>query len=272
MLASEASHKLKRLRRRGRLIPFVGAGLSKPLKLPDLSELIAFIAKELGFDPEVFELNGSFEQLAEYYVAKKRIAPLRREMRSRFNPSDNKIKKSRAHTALVEMKLPSIYTTNYDRIIERAFRLRKEPCHEIRNLDDIVDAPAHPSTQIVKLHGTLDDDEGLVLTETSYFDRLEFESPIDIKLRADILGKTLLFIGYSLKDLNVRYMLYKLHKMRLQMRRKASISARVPTGFLTTFLTNEIQRELFTKWNIEIVELDPLNQTESMAVFLESLI
>jgi len=35
----------------------------------------------------------------------------------------------------------------------------------------------------VKLHGTFDDDASLVLTETSYFDRLEFESPIDIKMR-----------------------------------------------------------------------------------------
>ena len=36
--------------------------------------------------------------------------------------------------------------------------------------------------------------------------------PLDIKLRSDSLEKSLLFIGYSLSDINIRYMLYKLHK------------------------------------------------------------
>jgi hypothetical protein len=272
-MPGDISKRLKNLRKRGRLIPFVGAGLSKPLGLPDFSELIAFMAKQLGYDPEVFKLNGTESQLAEFYVAKKRIGPLRREWDRRFNPSENKIRKSRAHTALVDMELPLIYTTNYDRIIERAFRLKKKRCYSVRNLDDIVNAPTAASTQIVKLHGTFERDAGLVLTETSYFDRLEFESPIDIKLRADILGKTLLFLGYSLSDLNVRYMLYKLHKMKLMMRRKTLEREEAsPTGFLTAFRSNEIQRELLAKWNIEIVELDPVEPTESLAEFLESLV
>lgn len=269
MISDEVSNRLKGLRQQGRLIPFVGSGLSKPLGLPDWSALIDFIAEQLDYDPEVFKLNGTELQLAEYYVAIKRsIGPLRSEMDRLFDPSADQIKKSRAHNALVEMKLPLIYTTNYDRIIERAFDIRKEPYHTIANLDDIVSAPADASTQIVKLHGTFDDDASLVLTETSYFDRLEFESPIDIKLRADILGKTLLFIGYSLSDINVRYMLYKLHKMKLKMRREKVD----PSGFLTTFGSTEIQRTLFGKWNIEIVDLDPVQATESLASFLESLI
>ena len=262
------SSTLRALRRNGRLIPFVGAGLSKPLGLPDWSTLIDFIAKQLDYEPEVFKLNGNDLQLAEYYVAIKRsIGPLRSEMDRRFNPSDDQIRQSRAHSALVKMKLPLIYTTNFDRIIERAFDLRGAASHTIANLDDIASAPADTSTQIVKLHGTFDDDGSLVLTETSYFDRLEFESPIDIKMRADILGKTLLFIGYSLSDINIRYMLYKLHKMRRQMRQEAA-----PSAFLTTFGSNEIQSTLLGQWNISIVDLDPVHSTNSLAEFLESLI
>jgi hypothetical protein len=248
------------------LIPFVGAGLSKPLGLPDWSTLIDFIAKQLGYDPEVFKLNGNDLQLAEYYVTVKRsIGPLRSEMDRLFNPSDDQIKQSRAHSALADMKVPLIYTTNYDRIIERAFGLRGATYFTIANLDDIASAPSDMATQIVKLHGTFDDDTSLVLTETSYFDRLEFESPIDIKMRADILGKTMLFIGYSLTDINVRYMLYKLNKMRKKMRREA------PSAFLTTFGSNDIQRTLLAEWNISIVDLDPVDKTESLAGFLESL-
>ncbi|MDA7108033.1 hypothetical protein PJ022_24255 [Escherichia coli] len=35
----------------------------------------------------------------------------------------------------------------------------------------------------------------MVLDETSNFQRLEFETPLDIKFRSDVLGKSVLFIG-----------------------------------------------------------------------------
>ena len=36
---------------------------------------------------------------------------------------------------------------------------------------------------------------------------------LDIKLRSDMLGKTILYIGYSLEDINMRFLLYKLSKI-----------------------------------------------------------
>ena len=185
-----------------------------------------------------------------------------------FNPTDAAIKDSRSHRALVNMGLPIIYTTNYDRIIERAFELNGVPSHTISSIDDIAMAPAK-ATQIVKFHGTFDNDASLVLTESSYFDRLEFESALDIKLRADMLGKCLLFIGYSLSDINIRYMLYKLHKLRNRIRRDADS---IPSAYLLTFGAGLVQRALLAQWDVYIEELDPVNKSASTAAFLESLI
>jgi len=260
---------LKALRDQGRLIPFVGAGLAVPLGLPSWSGLIDTIAQELGFDPEVFKCNGTDLQLAEYYVASKgAIGPLRSVMDKAFNPSNADIKNSRSYTALVEMKLPLIYTTNYDEIIERAFELHGRPCYPISNIDDIALAPTD-CTHVVKFHGTFSDDASLVLTESSYFDRLDFESAIDIKLRADVLGKSLLFVGYSLSDVNIRYLLYKLHKLRQHVRRSGDLA---PSAFLTTFGTGEIQKTLLARWDVSIIELDPADKTKSMDAFLEKLV
>ena len=122
---------------------------------------------------------------------------------------------------------------------------------------------------MVKFHGTFSDDASLVLTESSYFERLEFESAIDIKLRGDILGRTLLFVGYSLKDINIRYMLYRLHKLRSRLRQHGK---RTPSAFLVTFGSNEIQKTLLGKWDVIVIELDPIDKTRSMADFLESLL
>lgn len=260
---------LRDLRRDGKLIPFVGAGLSIPLGLPSWSSLLDIIADQLDYDPAVFKLSGNNLQLAEFYVANKgSIGPLRSEMDRLFNPTDEAIKSSRSHSALVDMGLPLIYTTNYDRIIERAFELKRIPCHTISNIDDISVAPPN-ATQVVKFHGTFSDDASLVLTESSYFDRLEFESAIDIKLRADILGKILLFVGYSLSDINIRYMLYKLHKLRQRVRRDTN---RLPSAYLVTFGAGEVQRTLLAQWDVLVVDLDPINKSESMDLFLEQLL
>ena len=259
---------LRELRAAGKLIPFVGSGLSKPLGLPDWGNLIGLVGEQLGYDPDVFKLNGTDLQLAEYYVASKgSIGPLRSLMVRAFNPADDKIKASRAHKALVDMKLPLIYTTNYDEIIERAFVLHGPSCHPIAGIDDIARAPGD-ATHVVKFHGTFSDDASLVLTESSYFERLEFESALDIKLRGDTLRGSLLFLGYSFSDVNIRYLMYKLNKLRRAAKRTGRD---VPAAFLTTFGTGEIQRTILAQWGVSVIELDTVDKSGSTAEFLEAL-
>ena len=62
----------------------------------------------------------------------------------------------------------------------------------------------------MKFHGDFDDDGSLVITETDYFNRLAFDAPLDVKFRSDALGKTVLFIVYSMNDMNIRLLLHNL--------------------------------------------------------------
>ena len=59
--------------KKGKLILFVGAGVSANLGLPTWSELIGKLASDLDYDPDVFGTYGDFLALAEYYKKKKRI-------------------------------------------------------------------------------------------------------------------------------------------------------------------------------------------------------
>jgi hypothetical protein len=93
------------------------------------------------------------------------------------------------HKLIVELDFPAIYTTNYDRNLETAFEIHHKPYAKIANAKHIADA-AQDVTHIVKYHGDFDDDASLVLTETDFLDRLSFDSPLDIKFRADALGRT----------------------------------------------------------------------------------
>jgi hypothetical protein len=197
--------------REKRVILFVGAGVSRNLGLPSFDQLIDHLAKELGFDPEIFRLFGDYLSLAEYYNLQKRtLGPLRSWLDREWHTGID-IASSRIHELMVKLKCPLVYTTNYDRWIEIAHAHYGVAYKKVVNVGDMPNVDAS-SVQIVKFHGDFDDDNSIILTESSYFERLSFESPLDIKLRSDVLGRAVLFIGYSLSDINIRYMLYKLHR------------------------------------------------------------
>lgn len=251
-----------------RAILFAGAGLSMNLGLPSFGGLIRHLAEELDFDPEVFRLSGDYLSLAEYYLLQKSsLGPLRSWMDRTWHDSAVDIRTSEVHNHITELKFPIIYTTNYDRWLEKSLEARNIPFVKIVNVADIAKS-SDDKTQIVKLHGDFDDDASIVLTESSYFERLSFESPLDIKLRADVLGRTILFIGYSLGDINIRYLLYKLHK---QWQTSAYERAR-PRSYIFLARPNLVQEEILRSRGIEPIVSEEDNPKLGLEKFLKKLL
>ena len=127
-------------------------------------------------------------------------------MDNAWHSNEERVDNSRIHQAIIKLNCPTIYTTNYDRWLEIALKRRDIKNTKVASVRDFTDL-SDGRIQVVKFHGDLDDISSLVLTESSYFERLSFESPLDIKLRSDSIGRTILFIGYRLSDINVRYLL-----------------------------------------------------------------
>lgn len=163
------------------VILFVGAGVSANLGLPNWKDLISHMAIKIGYDPEVYNSLGDNLSLAEYYILEKgSIGELRSWMDREWHKSSIEIEKSDIHRLIVELGFPIIYTTNYDRWLEMAFEHYKIDSLAIKNVGDmryIRDG----ITQIVKFHGDFADDSSIVLTESSYFDRFNFESPLEVR-------------------------------------------------------------------------------------------
>lgn len=153
---------------------------------------------------------------------------------------------------------------NYDRYIEKSFELihGKESFHKIVSPEDLKN---HVNkVQIVKFHGDFDSDESIVLSESDFFRRLDFEDPLDIKFRSDSLAKSILFVGYSLTDINMRYIMYKLSKIWAHTKQP-------PKSFLFTTATNIIQEKVLDQWNVKVITNDISDKKASLIDFLESI-
>ena len=121
---------------------------------------------------------------------------------------------SPVHEELAQMDIDAVYTTNYDDLLERAFAIAGRAVLPVITYSDLATRPPVGTVQIVKYHGDFAVPETLVLTESQYFERMTLDTAMDIRLRADALSRSLLFVGYSLSDVNVRYLLFRLNKER----------------------------------------------------------
>ena len=252
---------------RGQVIPFVGAGVSMSLGLPSYAALIRELGGHVEFDGAIFEQLGDYLTLAEFYSLQKNgLSELQSLLKEKWKKSQKEVIASPVHKAIVELGCKLVYTTNFDDFLEKAHRAQKVGYRALRSVNDFANL-ADNKVHIVKLHGDLRSTRTMVFTESSYFDRLNFESPLDIKLRADMLGKSLLFIGYSLSDINVRLLLYRLQKLwetgpRPEFRPKSYVFMGKP---------NEVLERVLRQRGLIPIVAETTDPSASLANFLTTL-
>jgi hypothetical protein len=91
---------------------------------------------------------------------------------------------------------------------------------------------------------------------------------LDIKLRSDSIGRTILFVGYSLSDINVRYLLYKLHCLWTE---SAFASAR-PKSFMFLPRPNPVQEAILEHRGISPIVSEFDDPAVGLGDFLERLV
>lgn len=270
----------------GRLLPFVGAGVSMavcwdtgtgPRMGLSWRELVNQAAIMLGYqDPELLRVRGDDLQILEYFRIKHngQLAELQNWFNREIHAPDRALLDSPIHAELAKLtKCEMFYTTNYDDFLERSLNLHGRPANAIaleahiaELLMDEVQSRVHRA-QVVKFHGDLNNPSRMVLSESDYEKRLRFSDVEDQRLKSDLLGRALLFLGYSFRDWNVSY-LFRL------MNETFGPLPEAPTGrraYIAVSDPSDFEYTLFRARNIEVLPISTGNRTEDITELLQKL-
>jgi hypothetical protein len=268
---------LRRLYRDRRVIPFVGAGASmsvswgrdQTLHGPAWEDMVNQASSILGSgEPELLRCRGSDLQILEYFkIMKGGFAPLTNWLSLQFSAAtDDDILKSPIHSQLVQLDLCGIfYTTNYDDFIERALRKSGRRTHITSSELNV--SHDRSFVEVVKFHGDFNSPEQMVFSESQYMDRMRLESPMDFKLRADILGRAVLFIGYSFRDPNVNYIFHIVNRLFSDLPDSASGRR----AYIVLPEPSEFERRLFHARNIEVIPINADAIAENTGAILHEM-
>jgi nucleoside 2-deoxyribosyltransferase len=183
----------------GRCLPFVGAGFSKnailpaDLSMPDWSELTNALAKDAGTPP-----GTQPTAVAQRYEQKFGRVQLIETVRDALHPE--KARPGKAHRAFVQLPFDTIYTTNFDLLLEDAYF---EAARPFRSLVGELQLPFHAgqiASSVIKMHGDLRHEEHMVITKNDYDAFMERYPVVATHLSAMLITRTPLFLGYSLSD------------------------------------------------------------------------
>jgi len=269
--------ELRTLYRDGRLLPFIGAGVSasvawdengKVTRGPAWSELVDQAAKELGFDQaDLIRARGTDLQILEYFKLHfNGHTRLTNWLLVKMQPPNDAILKSPIHEELAKMtQCRVIYTTNFDNFIERSLALNGREHRAVA-----IEAHMHPGpdvTEVIKFHGDWDHPDRMVLTESDYEKRMEFKEPMDLRLWSDLLNRSVLFLGYSFRDPNVAY-LFRQVKERFKGLPDTSSGRR---AYIVVQDPSKFERRLFQERNIEVVPVDGRGRRQAIAELLNDI-
>lgn len=205
--------------KKGKVILFLGSGALFGAEIPDREIPIGNDLRDILCD-EYLNDNFKSEDLAH-------VAAMAISQRSLFEVQDfikdyfSGLKPADFHKNIPLFKWRALFTTNYDLLIEHSYNQVDERVQNISvilsNEDNFDESRiTNDKLPFIKLHGcvtrTHDSSLPLILTTDQYNDSLSSRSRLFNHLYELAYENTIVFVGHSLQDHNIRSVLLKLEK------------------------------------------------------------
>jgi len=185
---------------------FVGAGIGHHFKTPDGNnapdgkELCQLLCDKFSID---YKQNRNLSQIAEFVELKKG----RKELETFITSKLNGLTPDETFKWITTVRWKSIYTTNYDNCIERAYQMSNNPLQnpisfsitsDIKYHQPIIDVP------IYHIHGYMlsEDNSNIIITKTDYAKFRKKRQMLFELLKAEMVTASILYVGYSNTDPN----------------------------------------------------------------------
>lgn len=257
---------------KGKLVPVLGAGLSRPFGLPDWGDLLIAVAKQFNLTSNNIHTIEDYTSNFDYLGAAKVIVDLSKLTEQDVqNAVTDILKKKKAeifhkyninswdqftgennYADIASLGCTTILTYNYDEIIQDFCDTHKG--YTIENFRD--PQGIDESNILLYLHGRLSDPESIVLSQRNY-EKTYSKKAFNNKLTRLALDKTFLFIGFSFQDPYIKHFLDTVAK-ECEVTHYAIMDQ--------TSIEAINQTELKNKYNIEIIPFD-----DSLGNFAEQI-
>ena len=116
--------------------------------------------------------------------------------------------------AILDLAPSHIITTNYDKLIEICKSIHRDNYEVIIHDKDLLSAAKNK--YIIKMHGDIDDLDTIVLKESDYLEYTQKHVLIEMFIKSLLTDHTILFLGYSLNDYNVKLIISWINYIRTQ--------------------------------------------------------
>ena len=270
-----------------------------PLFLPSGTDLSRSLASEVEFPAREDWEKNDLAKVCSYYVLRGGRKSLRKRLRQMLNGS---YQPGPLHHFLAAIPSPQvIVVTNYDTLVEQAFIAAGKPYDLVvypADRKDIANSilwwppgaleptPVKPneldidlarSTVIYKMHGTVspasDKWDNFVITEEDYVEflsRMTTNAAIPSLFYPYFRERSFLFLGYSLRDWNLRVVLNSLSRHFYSRSNENSEDDEVLPSWSVQLAPSELERQLWSKKNVTIFDLKLDEFTQRMRQRMEA--
>ena len=196
---------LKELRENNAAV-FVGAGLSKAAGYVDWPGLMSPVAKALGLDATK---ESDLVTLAQYHLNAN--ASNRHQLNQLLIDDFSDLKDpTENHVLLARLPIQTYWTTNYDRLIEKALEAGGRRVDAKYTTEQLATTRRGRDAVVYKMHGDIEHPDKAVLSKDDYERYHDTHGPFITALSGDLVEKTFLFLGFSFSDPNLDFILSRI--------------------------------------------------------------